>query len=146
MSNKNKKMKNGLPIKEEVVKSEEVEATVTNEQIEKEVVVEDNANDNKGNLKNENKEQQKIKSDVKKDKKNAKGKKKANANNPEKRTLAQKTKATVSELKKVTWPTFGQTVKQTGVVIGFVLIFIVILLGLNSLFGWLFNLIIDALA
>ena len=134
---KNKKMKNGLPVKEEIEKTEEIKETATNEQVEEEVVVEDNANYNKGNLKKENKEQQKVKSDVKKDKKNAKGKKKANANNPEKRTLAQKTKATVSELKKVTWPTFGQTVKQTGVVIGFVLIFIVVLLGVNSLFGWI---------
>lgn len=105
------------------------------------------------NSKKENKEQ-KAKGESKKDSKdgknaknakNAKNKKKANANGEEKRTLAQKTRATVSELKKVTWPSFGQTVKQTGVVIAFVLIFVVILLGLNSLFGWLFNLIIDAL-
>lgn len=158
--NKNMKLKNGLPVKEEAVKeSTVVNEDVTNAQVEENVSVEEdvviNGNEGgeqssseavSGDSKKESKEQQKVKSDVKKDNKNAKGKKKANANNTEKRTLAQKTKATVSELKKVTWPTFGQTVKQTGVVIGFVLIFIVILLGLNSLFGWLFNLIIDALA
>ncbi|MBQ8749203.1 MAG: preprotein translocase subunit SecE [Clostridia bacterium] len=87
------------------------------------------------------KEKQKIKSDAKKEK-DTKQKKKTNVNASEKRTLGQKAKATISELKKVTWPSFGNTVKQTGVVIAFVLLFIVILLGLNSLFGWLFNLIV----
>jgi len=67
---------------------------------------------------------------------------KKNANTEEKKTVGQKTKAMVSELKKVTWPTFGQTLKQTGVVIAFVLMFVVILLGVNALFGWLFDLII----
>ena len=157
--NKNVKFKNGLPVKEEVVKEkavvseEEVSGKVEGGvSVEEEVVVEDAvvegqpSNEAVGaNPIKEGKEQQKVKSDVKKDNKNAKDKKKANGK-AEKRTIAQKTKATVSELKKVTWPTFGQTVKQTGVVIGFVLIFIVILLGLNSLFGWLFNLIIDSLA
>ncbi|MGN1227032.1 MAG: preprotein translocase subunit SecE, partial [Christensenellales bacterium] len=89
----------------------------------------------------QSKQSPKNKGDEKKDK-NYKNRKKPNANANEKRTIGQKAKATVSELKKVTWPSFGQTVKQTGVVIGFVLIFIVILLGLNSLFGWLFNLIV----
>ncbi len=83
---------------------------------------------------------------TKADKNSQKGKNnKKKANATEKRTIGQGARATVSELKKVTWPTFGQTLKQTGVVIGFVLIFVVLLLGLNSLFGWLFNLIVGAL-
>ena len=38
-------------------------------------------------------------------------KKKANAT--EKRTIGQGARATVSELKKVTWPSFGKVVKET---------------------------------
>lgn len=104
-----------------------------------------NLNNNQEVLSKETKvtnEIQPIKQVRDKKEKNQNNKKKANANNAEKRTFGQKAKATVSELKKVTWPSFSQTLKQTGVVIGFVIIFILILLGLNSLFGWLFTLIV----
>ena len=42
-----------------------------------------------------------------------------------------------SELKKVSWPTFGKVVKQTGIVIAVVLVFLVVIalfdLGLSGL-------------
>ncbi len=56
--------------------------------------------------------------------------------------LAKKTKETISELKKVTWPSFGKVVKQTAVVLGVVLFFTVVLFGIDRLFAWLFGLLI----
>ena len=37
----------------------------------------------------------------------------------------------ISELKKVTWPKFGTVVKQTGVVLVVVLVFLVVITGLD---------------
>ena len=56
--------------------------------------------------------------------------------------LARKTKETVSELKKVTWPSFGKVVKQTAIGLGVVLFFTVILFGIDRLLAWLFGLLI----
>ena len=41
-------------------------------------------------------------------------------------------KGLISELKKVTWPKFGTVVKQTGVVLVVVLVFLVIVTGIDS--------------
>lgn len=43
----------------------------------------------------------------------------------------RKIKETFSELKRVTWPTFGKALKATGVVLVIVLIFTVIVTGIN---------------
>ena len=43
------------------------------------------------------------------------------------KVIGRKFKETFSELKKVTWPDFAKVVKQTGVVIGVVLAFLVVL-------------------
>ena len=59
----------------------------------------------------------------------------------EKGKLARKARETTSELKKVTWPTFKDVVKRTGVVLAVVVIFAVILFGIDSLFGFLFELL-----
>lgn len=56
--------------------------------------------------------------------------------------IAKKTKETVAELKKVTWPSFGKVVKQTAIVLGVVLFFTVILFGIDRLLSWLFSLLI----
>jgi preprotein translocase SecE subunit len=56
--------------------------------------------------------------------------------------LAKKTKETVSELKKVSWPSFGKVVKQTAIVLGVVLFFTVILFGIDRLLSWLFTLLV----
>ena len=44
-------------------------------------------------------------------------------------------KETFAELKKVTWPTFGKTMKQTGAVLLVTLFFLVILLVMDQLLG-----------
>ena len=70
--------------------------------------------------------------------KNKKKQKKVNANKEPRRS---KTKETVSELKKVSWPTFGKTMKQTGMVISVVVVFMLVILGIDSLLSWLLKLI-----
>lgn len=62
-------------------------------------------------------------------------------NKEKKGGLVKKTKETMSELKKVTWPTFGEVVKKTSIVIAFVLIFGVFLFAVNWLLGGLVNLL-----
>ena len=44
-------------------------------------------------------------------------------------------KETFAELKKVTWPTFGKTMKQTGSVFVVTIFFLVILLAMDQLLG-----------
>ena len=46
-------------------------------------------------------------------------------------------KETGGELKKVTWPKFKDVVKQTGIVLAIVIVFAVVLLGLDKLCDWL---------
>jgi preprotein translocase SecE subunit len=48
---------------------------------------------------------------------------------------------TGSELKKVNWPTLRHTLKQTGIVLGIVLIFSLIVLGIDRGLGALFTLL-----
>ena len=50
--------------------------------------------------------------------------------------------AIFSELKKVTWPTFGEVVKKTGIVIAFVVLFGLFFYGVNALLGWLVTLLV----
>ena len=65
----------------------------------------------------------------KKDKKKEKGKVKKFA------------KETVSELKRVIWPTFGEVCKKTGVVLVVVLVFAVIIFGMDYGLGALMSLL-----
>ena len=55
--------------------------------------------------------------------------------------MGRKIKEVFSELKKVTWPSFGKVVKATGVVIAvvvaFLIVFTAIHYGLNTLLGLL---------
>ena len=57
--------------------------------------------------------------------------------------IGRKIKEVFSEIKKVSWPSFGKVVKQTGIVIGVVLIFLVIItlmdFGLSQLLKLLTN-------
>ena len=46
--------------------------------------------------------------------------------------FGSKAKDIFSELKKVSWPTFGKVVKQTGVVIAVVVIFLVVIFAFDS--------------
>lgn len=59
----------------------------------------------------------------------------------EKGKLKRKAKETISELKKVTWPTFGEVCKRTGVVLVVVLIFAVVIFGMDYGLGALVNLL-----
>ncbi len=52
-------------------------------------------------------------------------------------------KETVSELKKVSWPSFKKTCKQTGTVLAVVAIFMLVVLGIDSLLTWIINLIVN---
>ena len=61
-----------------------------------------------------------------------------------KKEKVQKTSAvskTMSELKKVSWPTFGKVVKQTGVVLVVTLAFLVVIFGIDKLCSWLISFI-----
>ena len=42
-----------------------------------------------------------------------------------------------AELKKVSWPNFHTVVKNTGIVLAVVLFFLLVILGLDLLFGYL---------
>ena len=78
-----------------------------------------------------------------KDNKNDKNDKKKNKQKKEKKGgIGKKTKETISELKKVTWPSFGEVVKKTGIVIAFVLIFGLFIYGVNTLLAWLVGLLV----
>lgn len=50
-------------------------------------------------------------------------------------------KETKSEIKKVTWPTFAKVVAQTGVVLAVVVVFMLVLFGIDSGLGALLKLI-----
>ena len=75
----------------------------------------------------------------KSNKKNQNSKKKKKDKN--KGSITQSARGTISELKKVTWPTFAEVVKRTGVVLAFVIIFGVIIFGIDSLLGLIVKLL-----
>lgn len=56
-----------------------------------------------------------------------------------KRGVGRWFKELFSELKKVTWPSFLTVVKQTGVVLLVTVIFLLVMLGMDTLFGWLYK-------
>lgn len=55
--------------------------------------------------------------------------------------MGRKIKEVFSELKKVTWPSFGKVVKSTGAVLAIVIVFLIVFTainyGLNALLGLL---------
>ena len=83
----------------------------------------------KENIKNQKPEVKEKNTKAKKEKK------------PKEKKFGKKTREMTSELKKVTWPTFGDVVKKTGVVLTVVLVFGVVLLGVDYLLGLLFGLL-----
>ena len=50
-----------------------------------------------------------------------------------------------SELKKVTWPSFSKVLKQTGIVLLVTVIFLLVLMAFDSLFGLLYDYLISGL-
>ena len=59
----------------------------------------------------------------------------------EKKVRRSRVKETFSELKKVNWPTFGKTMKQTGMVLAIVVAFTLLVLGIDMLVGYLIGLL-----
>ena len=78
--------------------------------------------------------EEKVKKDKKKDSKKAK-------KNSNKKGLSQKSKELYSELKKVTWPSFGKVFKTTCVVLLVVTVCTLILFGADRLFSLIFTLL-----
>ncbi len=113
---KNKKM----PTKEnaEIEKSDEVLTEVSKKEIKK---------------------QAKANESVKASKQNKQSKKKAKNDKPKRNRV----KEIFSELKKVSWPSFKKTCKQTGTVLVVVAVFMLIVLGIDSLLTWIINLIVN---
>ncbi|MBE7073626.1 MAG: preprotein translocase subunit SecE [Clostridiales bacterium] len=65
-----------------------------------------------------------------------------NKKNPkEKGKFKKKAKETISEIKKVTWPTFGEVCKRTGVVLVVVLVFALVIFGIDYGLGALVGLL-----
>ena len=73
--------------------------------------------------------------------KNKENQKKTKKTNAKKEPKKSKAKETISELKKVSWPTFSKTMKQTGMVLSVVALFMLVTLGIDSLLSWLLKLI-----
>ena len=114
-------------------KTEEIKPVATEEM---EVVEPDvPATEAKVETKKSTKEQEKDKT------KNNKGKKTKKANDAPKGGLGKKVKEIFSELKKVSWPSFKSVVTNTGVVIVVVLVFTVVLFGIDRGLAALYNLI-----
>ena len=67
--------------------------------------------------------------------------KKDNKKNKAKDNGPSKISKTMSELKKVSWPSFGSVVKQTSVVLVVTVVFLVVIFGLDRLCSWLMGLI-----
>lgn len=55
--------------------------------------------------------------------------------------VSKMVKESISEIKKVNWPTFGKVCKQTGMVITVVVVCTLILFGMDRLLSWLFSLL-----
>ncbi len=71
----------------------------------------------------------------------AKQDKKKKEKKPKERKISKKAREMSSELKKVTWPGFAEVCKKTGIVLVVVLVFALLLFGLDTLFGYLFGLL-----
>ena len=52
-------------------------------------------------------------------------------------------KETMSELKKVSWPSFKQALTQTGTVLVVVAVFMFVVLGIDLLLTWIIDLIVN---
>ena len=116
---------------------ENAEEVVIEEADKAEVETVEEKKDAKSEKSDKTAEKSKVEEKKKQKDKNKKGKKKEN-----KKGLVKKTKETASELKKVTWPTFGDVVKKTGIVIAFVVIFGLLIFGVDTLLAFLSGLLI----
>ena len=81
----------------------------------------------------------KVEKQEKTSKQSKQNKKKAKNDKPKR----SRVKETVSELKNVSWPTFKQACKQTGTVLVVVAVFMLVVLGIDSLLTWIISLIMN---
>ena len=72
--------------------------------------------------------------------KEQKSKKTKKQNDAPKKNIA---KESVAELKKVTWPTFGEVVKNTLIVLGIVLVCTLALFLIDRVLSWLYQLLVS---
>ncbi|MDR3021385.1 MAG: preprotein translocase subunit SecE [Clostridiales bacterium] len=63
----------------------------------------------------------------------------------ERKSIWTRIRETIGELKKVSWPSFKTVVKSTGIVIAVVLFFLIVLVGVDSLLGYLYELLTKGL-
>lgn len=103
----------------------------TNKNNEKQVVEESNVNAGSNSVRS-----------VKQSSKPQKSKKPAK----QRKSVGKIAKETVSELKKVSWPTFPKVVKQTGVVITVVVVFTLVLFGIDRLLYLLYTLLVNGVS
>lgn len=134
---------------EETVQTQEVSADIGEGNL-KESTAEDKTLQEKTEIaekqnNKEGKDNKNGKDNKKEDKNNKKqdknGKQKKGKNVKDKPGLAKKAKDTFSELKKVTWPSFADVCKKTGVVLVVVLIFAVVIFGIDYCLGLLMGLL-----
>ena len=74
------------------------------------------------------------------------GKKEQKNKKTKKQNVAPKiniAKVSVGELKKVTWPTFGEVVKNTLIVLGIVLVCTLALFLIDRVLSWLYQLLVS---
>jgi len=74
-----------------------------------------------------------------------KRKEKAKERRKDKPSLWQRIRDIFAELKKVRWPTLPKAIAQTGVVLGVVVMFSIIVFGIDQGLGQLFNLLVRPL-
>ena len=86
-----------------------------------------------------------VEEKVEEKKENKKPAKSKKEKKPREHKLGRKVKETTSELKKVSWISFKEICKRTGIVIGFVLVSALILFGIDRLLGLLHQLIINSI-
>lgn len=60
------------------------------------------------------------------------------------RSIGRKAKEIWSELKNVTWPKMPKVVKQTGVVLGVILVFLILITAIDAGLGGLYRLLVAA--
>lgn len=60
------------------------------------------------------------------------------------RWIGRKTKEIWSELKNVTWPKMPKVVKQTGIVLGVILVFLILITAIDAGLGGLLKLLVEA--
>ncbi len=99
------------------------------------------ANEQAGLQTKDTEKTEKVKQSEIKNSKSQKNVKKVKKDKKDKGSLKRKARETVAELKNVTWPTFGEVCKRTGVVLVVVLVFAVIIFGMDYGLGALMTLL-----